>query len=395
MSTPLPVLKPFSNSNYPHSTISSTTKVVIVRHGRTTYNEQGRYQGNSDQSVLTEKGYKTAYQTGLALQQFNFDGIYTSPLTRVQQTTQAIASALKQTTDNLPPILVEPKLTEINMSDWQGLYYQEVKDKFPEDYHCWKSTPHLFSHNRTFFPVRELFKQAKKFWQEILHKHRGQTILIVAHSGTNRALISTAIGLSPEHYHSLQQSNCGISYLEFPAPNNNFGELKYLNITTHLGEKLPKLKAGRTGWRWLLLSNSVTKKVMNSSSLLEFVNQDANNLILTDNTQRSESLALNILESTSKSVHLSMAQDRFLESWQKTIFTKQKSNNISDKASLVTGLIIASDKLISQILQKTLNTIAPLDTANNLAVVHYPSANRQSIIQGILPINQQLVSQFN
>ena len=148
------------------STNKKTTKVILVRHGRTTYNEQGRYQGSSDESVLTEMGYQAAYQTGLVLQRYNFDVIYTSPLTRVKQTSQAIISALKEKIDNLPPVLIEPKLTEIYMSDWQGLYYQEVQEKFPEAYRCWQETPHLFSCNllakrmpdRLFFPVVELFK---------------------------------------------------------------------------------------------------------------------------------------------------------------------------------------------------------------------------------------------
>ncbi len=226
-----------------------TTKVILVRHGRTNYNEQGRYQGSSNESVLTEKGYQDAYKTGLALEQFDFDAIYTSPLTRVQQTAQAIAAAFQAIDKSLPPILIEPLLTEICMSNWEGLYYQEVKEKFPQAYRCWQETPHLFSHDRTFYPVLELFQQARNFWHSILDKHRGQTILITAHGGTNRALIATAIGLNPAYYHSLQQTNCGISCLEFPY-DSDVARLNYLNVTNHLGEKLPKLKAGKTGWRW-------------------------------------------------------------------------------------------------------------------------------------------------
>ncbi len=82
------------------------------------------------------------------------------------------------------------------MFHWQGLYYQEVKEKFAEAYNCWQKTPHLFSFNNVY-PVLELFEKARLFWQQILTKHQGQTILIVAHGGTNRALISTAVGLQP------------------------------------------------------------------------------------------------------------------------------------------------------------------------------------------------------
>ena len=128
----------------------------------------------------------------------DFNAIYTSPLTRVQQTTKEIVSALNS--PNIPdiPVYVEPKLTEVCMADWQGLYYQEVKDKYADAHDCWQNAPHLFTRDRINYPVLELFKQAQAFWQEILNKHRGQTILIVAHGGTNRALIGTAIALSPK-----------------------------------------------------------------------------------------------------------------------------------------------------------------------------------------------------
>ncbi|MBE9045239.1 histidine phosphatase family protein [Pleurocapsales cyanobacterium LEGE 10410] len=380
---------PTSISATSHKPSTQTTTVILVRHARTTYNEQGRYQGSSDASVLTEQGHQAAYSTGLALQQFDFDAIYTSPLTRVRQTTQAIVSALGLKQRKLPTILVEPKLTEICMSDWQGLYYQEVKEKFPAAYRCWQDTPHLFSRDRIFFPVLALFEQARSFWQEILSKHRGQTILITAHGGTNRALISTAIGLDPKHYHSLQQCNCGISCLEFSS-NSNFAKLNYLNVTQHLRTSLPKLKAGKTGWRWLLLSNTTTEKLSNYSCLPEFIRQDFIDLILTDNTEESEFIASNLVSENSKTVHFSIQRDCFLASWQQTIITRQQLKPSSVEASLVTGLIIVSDKLLAQILQTTLGLQITLETASYLSVLHYPHANRQSILQGILPIENQM-----
>lgn len=423
------------------SDYQSTTKVILVRHARTTYNEQGRYQGSSDASVLTAKGHKDAYQTGLALQQFSFDAIYTSPLTRVQQTTKEIIFALQQTTDNFPPVFIEPKLTEIEMSDWQGLSYQAVKEKFPEAYRCWQETPHLFTRDRatlkkaslasrtseadlagnhetrptgnlalhrgldnradfpednpTFFPVLELFQQAQNFWQEILAKHRGETILVIAHGGTNRALISTAIGLNPEHYHCLQQSNCGISCLEFSAINSNIAQLSYLNVTDHLEENLPKLKAGNRGWRWLILSNQVTKSLLESSDIPEFMDRGLINLILTDDSQLSEALTDKLLKHSNQVVHLPITQDHFLESWQQTIFSRQQFNYSSEESSLITGLIIAPENLICQILGKTLDISNNLDIANQLSVIHYPQANRRSILQGLLPIDKQLVTKLS
>ena len=372
---------------------NSTTKVILVRHARTTYNEQGRYQGSSDESVLTRKGYQTAYSTGLALQQFNFDAIYTSPLTRVQQTTQAIVSVLKETSNHLLPIFIDRKLTEIEMSDWQGLFYQEVKERFPEAYRCWQESPHLFTFDGITYPVLELFEQAQQFWQEVLDKHRGQTILVVAHGGTNRALISTAMGLEPKHYHNLQQSNCGISCLEFREGNSP--KLKFLNVTSHLGEKLPKLKAGKTGWRWLLLSNKCTKNILNSSCFSDFIHENLIDITLTDDSHKSESLARDFMANHHKTLYLSINQHSFLENWQKTIFARQKVNDSCCEPTLITGLIIVEEKIIRQILQKTLNDQINLETTNHFSVIHYPQASPQSILQGLFPVQKYLVPQVS
>ena len=375
-----------SYTSSPHYSTTPDTKVILVRHARTTYNEQGRYQGSSDESVLTATGHQDAYATGLALQQYDFDAIYTSPLKRVQQTTQKIVSAL-----NSPhiPVYIEPKLTEVCMADWQGLFYQEVKEKYPDAYHCWQNTPHLFTRNQINYPVLELFKKAKAFWQEILHKHRGQTILIVAHGGTNRALIGTAIALSPKHYHSLQQCNCGISCLEFSS-FSNLGEVKYLNVTNHLGKNLPKLKAGKTGWRWLLLSNEIIKEQGNFSYFRQLFRDSQIDLVLTDSTLKLEALVTNLLVDNFSALHISIDKNNFLDSWQKTIIQKQKTNNSSSISSLFTGLVIVSDKLQSQILSQTIDIDSSLNLTNSLAVVHYPHGEKRSILQGIIPLTLDL-----
>ncbi|MGF1589403.1 MAG: histidine phosphatase family protein [Pleurocapsa sp.] len=370
------------------------TKVILVRHARTTYNQQGRYQGSSDTSVLTEQGQLDAYTTGLALQQFDFDALYTSPLTRVQQTTSAIISAWNQ---KIPPVIVEPRLTEVCMSDWQGLYYHEVKEHFAEAYSCWQNTPQLFSRDGVFFPVLELFNQAQSFWRSLLARHRSQTILVVAHGGTNRALIATAIGLSPSHYHSLQQSNCGITCLTFKAgtAGHHQPKLNYLNVTNHLDEKLPKLKAGKTGWRWLLLSNSTAQDLLHRSYLPELMAQNKIDLVLTDNSQRGENLAHNLATAHQQTVHFAISQERFLETWQQRISQRQRANSAVGSASLTTGLIIAGDHLLQPIFSKTLAVDPVVNLAGYLSVIHYPHANCQSILQGVIPLEQQFISQLS
>jgi probable phosphoglycerate mutase len=370
---------------------TTSTQVILVRHARTTYNEQGRFQGSSDDSVLTEKGYQDAFLTGLALKKYNFDAIYTSPLMRVQQTTEAILNALKSQ-NRFPPVYTDSQLTEICMSAWQGLFYQEVKEKYATAYRCWQDTPHLFNFNDQVFPVLDLFNQAQQFWKKVLNQHRGQTILVVAHGGTNRALISIAMGLKPEYYNSLQQSNSGISHLKFVS-DHALGKLEYLNITNHLGETLPKLKAGKTGFRWLLLSNAIAKTSVFYSNLKTIINGNSIDFILTD--ESVSNLWLDQLLGAYQTLRLSIPKNYSIQKWQQKFFEQHTFKNNLEKARLVTGFIVASEPLLSQILQNTLTFETSFNLENHLAIIHCPQVNRHSILQGILPLNEQLFPQLN
>jgi phosphoserine phosphatase len=358
------------------------TKIILVRHGRSTYNEQGRYQGSSDESVLTEKGAKEAYLTGLALKQFTFDAIYSSPLQRVQQTTEEIVKALSKFHDNLPTTKSDRRLQEIKMSTWEGLPYAHVRENFAGDYDCWQKTPHLLAFpsaknaETEFFPLQELYQRAKLFLAEIINKHRGQTVLIVAHGGTNRALISTAIGLSPDLYHSLQQSNCGISCLEFTADNSLFGQLKWLNVTNHLGENLPKLKESKTGLRWLLVSN----KTERDSQFAEYLESGAIDLIISDRDRQSQKLADTYKKQISQAVHISVTNQNFLIFWQNSLIEKHQS-----LSNLITGLIVIEESLLKKVLTQLFPIKSDLNIDRSFSVIHYPKIDRHPILQGLLP----------
>jgi probable phosphoglycerate mutase len=173
------------------------TRVIIVRHGQSTYNIEKRIQGRTDASSLTEKGQNDANQAGKALSSISFQAIYSSPLQRAKSTAEIIRSQLAA---QAPVIQIDEQLVEIDLPVWVGMTTSEVQEKLTEDYRTWKERPHEFpmvlqedSGTREHFPVLALYTQAKQFWQEILPQHQGETILIVGHNGINRALISTAL----------------------------------------------------------------------------------------------------------------------------------------------------------------------------------------------------------
>jgi phosphoserine phosphatase len=196
------------------------TRVILVRHGRSTYNAEKRYQGCCDESVLTENGFTTALLTGDFLRDVQIDAVYCSPLRRTQQSAISILSKLETKLD----FECHEALKEIAMPDWEGLSFKYVRQNFELDYQCWKERPHKFQMQRSdqfigslatlaepFFPVLELYSQAEQFWEEILPQHLDETILIVSHGGTIRALIGTAIGMNSKSFHTAVELWCQCS----------------------------------------------------------------------------------------------------------------------------------------------------------------------------------------
>ncbi|MBD2690981.1 histidine phosphatase family protein [Anabaena catenula] len=239
------------------------TRVIIVRHGQSTYNTEKRIQGRTDASRLTQKGRNDASQAGKALSNISFQAIYCSPLNRAKTTAEIIRSEL---VEQSAQIQVSEELLEVDLPLWAEMLSSDVKEKFPEDYSIWKKRPHelrMMIHEaqgtREHFPVLALYEQAQQFWQEILSRHQGENILIVGHNGINRALISTALGIPPSGYHGIQQSNCGISILNFSGGLGEPVQLESMNQTQHLGDTLPTLRPNHQGFRLLLVRHGETE----------------------------------------------------------------------------------------------------------------------------------------
>jgi probable phosphoglycerate mutase len=239
------------------------TRVILVRHGESSFNVERRVQGYTDASTLTEVGQTAAHKVGEALSEISFDVAYSSPLRRAKDTAEIILSHLKQAPGAGFQTLDD--LKEIHLVLWEGLLFKDVEQKYPEEYEQWKNCPHQLrmtipgpEGTTDYFPVLDLYERAKRFWQDFLANHAGKTVLLVAHSGINRALISTAIGLEPTSYQAVHQSNCGISVLNFSGGLGDVVQIESLNQTSHLGEAVPIPKKGYYGPRFLLVRHGET-----------------------------------------------------------------------------------------------------------------------------------------
>ncbi|WZZ31258.1 hypothetical protein YC2023_014659 [Brassica napus] len=185
------------------SSLTTAKRVVLVRHGQSTWNEEGRIQGSSDFSVLTNKGESQADISRQMLINDSFDVCFT----RSKKTAEIIWGSREA------EMIFNYDLREIDLYSFQGLLKKEGKSKFGEAFRQWQEDPANFVIDG-HYPVRELWSRARSCWNGVL-AHESNSVLVVAHNAVNQALVSTAIGLGTEYFRRLLQSNCGVSVLDF------------------------------------------------------------------------------------------------------------------------------------------------------------------------------------
>lgn len=131
----------------PSSSATKSTRVILLRHGQSTFNERKLYQGCSDESLLNEVGTKQANLSGEFLKHcdYDIDLIYASPLQRTHTTAIEIRKVISAHTNHLLSINLHPNLKEINLPSWQGLPFKYVRENLQEEYRMWEDTPHEFT----------------------------------------------------------------------------------------------------------------------------------------------------------------------------------------------------------------------------------------------------------
>ncbi len=235
---------------------NSSTRVILLRHGASTFNVAGRYQGCSDQSLLTQEGKAAARLSGKRLRSEKIKIIISSPLKRAAETAREVRAVLEQSGDRVP-FVTDARLREVDLKDWEGMAYDRVKREFPAQLSAWRLNPSDLrmssDSEEDAFPVRSLYRRTESFWKDLVVAYANRSVLLVTHGGTARALVTSTLGLGIKHFQRVQLSNCGISCLTVRRPAGRT-KLELLNDTSHLTTALPKLKEGRTGVRLLLMT---------------------------------------------------------------------------------------------------------------------------------------------
>lgn len=177
-------------------------RVVLWRHGRTTWNAAGRFQGQAD-PPLDSVGQEQSRQAANYLAVDPPDLILTSDLTRATSTAAALTQLIHT------PVKVERRLREIDLGNWQGLTRDEVAARHPEQFAQWLAGHPVLDRGgetRAQLDARVL---------EALRDIDVDDVLLVTHGGTSRSIIEVLLDLPPHAGRWLAVlGNCHWSHLE-------------------------------------------------------------------------------------------------------------------------------------------------------------------------------------
>jgi len=163
------------------------TLIYLLRHGEVEPGGGRRFIGHLD-VPLSPLGERQAAAQARRLRDAPLAAVFASDLARARRTAEVIAAP-----HGLRPVLV-PALREMDMGRWDGLSADEIQAREPAAFARWMADVGGYS-----FPggesVGDLLARAWPAFAAIVAAHPGRAVAVVAHGGTNRALLCRTLGV--------------------------------------------------------------------------------------------------------------------------------------------------------------------------------------------------------
>ncbi|MBN1438826.1 MAG: alpha-ribazole phosphatase [Anaerolineales bacterium] len=166
--------------------------VFLVRHGRTAWNREGRFQGWSD-APLDDEGLEQAKFLGRRLAGRPLDAVYSSDLIRAAATARIIAGRRGC------PLRADPRLRELSFGDWEGKTFAEIAESHPDQFRAWRRDP-TANAPPGGETLAQLAARTGSVWGDLRALQSPRHVAVVAHGGSLQMLICIALDLPPERY---------------------------------------------------------------------------------------------------------------------------------------------------------------------------------------------------
>ncbi len=208
---------------------SGTTHLYLIRHGATPPNEQRPYilQGDGIDLGLSVSGQRQAAEVARFLSDFPLDHIYCSPMIRARETATAIAQSHGK---EIQPV---DRLVECCVGLWEGLDWGTIRQRHPEEARLFHENP---ADNPYFGgeSYSDTLRRVRPVFQDLLERHRGETIAIVAHNVVNRVYLASLLGLELRRAKDLRQQNACVNLI---VHDDHATHVVTMNSVFHLTEQ--------------------------------------------------------------------------------------------------------------------------------------------------------------
>jgi alpha-ribazole phosphatase len=201
------------------------TKLYLIRHGETEGAETKRYKGHIDVPLSDNGIMQVKAMSGYVAQNGGkwIKAVYTSDLGRAVKSAEIIAEPL-----GLQPVIVEG-IKERNFGKWEGMSFDEVADKYPDEFKAWADNPLEFSPMEGESTIKTRDRAVETF-NQLVNKHTNEDIAIVAHGGINRVIICELLGIPLENIFRIEQDFAALNLIEF---HDGYPVARLINYTVY------------------------------------------------------------------------------------------------------------------------------------------------------------------
>ncbi len=205
-----------------------SARFIVVRHGETEWNVQGRVQGHLD-SPLTARGRAQAEAIAARLARERFDAVVASDLGRALDTARAIAARSRH------PVATDARLRERNFGEGEGRTYDELDARWPA----------LFARSGATDPDaaipggetrRAFHERVRAAFEDLARAHDGRRIAVVSHGGVLAALYRIVHGIPVATVHRVPIANASYNAVAFDA---DAWALEAWDEVDHLDDAVP------------------------------------------------------------------------------------------------------------------------------------------------------------
>lgn len=182
-------------------------RLIIVRHGETEWNKQGKAMGQLDSS-LTAQGIQEAHAIAKRLSHFPFTTCYSSDLGRAAKTANIIVEMCDKT------IVFDSDLREWNMGIFQRFTIPEMREKFPQERRDYERIGYDY-----VVPKGESISQCKarsiRVLNRIADQHPSEIVVVVTHGYVLMVFFEMVLGLPPRSIGRYKLNHASFSAFDY------------------------------------------------------------------------------------------------------------------------------------------------------------------------------------